>query len=100
MPGTRDHDARTPEPEPTVLLHAPHRPRAARSGPPQRPGPVLRVHIEEISEQRHRPELLSTPPGKTVFDAVGPREVVACSLRKLARRFDPPWWMFWARPRR
>lgn len=75
---------------------------AARTGRARatRPGPVLRVHIEEVPDSRTRPELLSMPPGRTVFDAVGPREVVACSLRKLARRFDPPWWMFWARLRR
>jgi hypothetical protein len=61
--------------------------------------PSVRVHIEEIGESVQRPELLSSPPGKTVFDAVGPREVVAMSLRAMANKFDPPWWMFWTRRR-
>lgn len=67
---------------------------------PNNPSTVLRVHIEEISENRHRPELLSSPPGKTVLDAVGPRDVVATALRKIAHSFDPPWWMFWVHLRK
>ena len=62
--------------------------------------PVLRVHIEEMREDVSRPELLSSPRGQTVFDATGPREVVATSLRAMANKFDPPWWAFWAHLRR
>ena len=88
MPGTpatyhQRRDARTGEKTPPPARH--------------RRGPILRVHIEEIPDSRARPELLAHAPGRTVFDAVGPREVVASSLRRLARRFDPPWWMLWAR---
>lgn len=68
--------------------------------PPPPREPVLRVHIEEMREDVSRPELLSGPRGQTVFDATGPREVVATSLRAMANKFDPPWWAFWAHLRR
>lgn len=72
---------------------------------PPAPAPVvreaaLRVHIEEMPTDASRPEMLSRPPGRTIFDATGPREVVATSLRAMANKFDPPWWAIWAHLRR
>lgn len=71
-----------------------------QTAPMERVEPLVRVHIEEITEPRNRPELLSSPPGKTVFDAIGPREVVATALKAMGRQYDPPWWQFWAKPKR
>ena len=90
-------------PQRTAARAARHTSAQAQPDGPRsrRCGPTLRVHVEEVPhDERHRPELLSSLPGKTLLEAVGPREVVACALRELGRRLDPPWWMFWARQRR